>query len=225
MLAEEKGYLLLSDSSVIGLATGKKMEEIDEFLKWCFDLGLFKKDSKRFWSERILQHRDFREERSRSGKRGAEAKHHSSAISSAKVEPLAVKESKGKDSKEKTYTVRSETESLYSSIEEMCSQYSLDFSVNKKSLDILVERYLGKIHMKVEVQHCISWLVGKNLRSITTTRIGNWFKKSQEIQKRDQLKQLEWKEAQVNPSMMSKLKSEKREEEIDTSASHFLDSQ
>ena len=151
MLAEEKGYLLLSDSSVIGLATGKKMEEIDEFLKWCFDLGLFKKDSKRFWSERILQHRDFREERSRSGKRGAEAKHHSSAISSAKVEPLAVKESKGKDSKEKTYTVRSETESLYSSIEEMCSQYSLDFSVNKKSLDILVERYLGKIHMKVEV--------------------------------------------------------------------------
>lgn len=111
----------------------------------------------------------------------------------------------------KTYVARPETKTLYDSIERLCQQYNLEFNVNLKSLDVLVERYVGKIKMGVEVQHCISWLVGKNLRAVTTTRIGNWFKKSKEIQKRDQLKQLEWKEAKNNPVVKQRLKAEEYE--------------
>jgi len=102
-----------------------------------------------------------------------------------------LKNVKKEKNEKNTYVVRSETQTLYDSIEEMCVQYDLEFKVNIKALDVLVERYVGKIKMKVEMQHCISWLVGREFRVVTTQRIGNWFKKALEIQKRDQLKQLE----------------------------------
>lgn len=107
-----------------------------------------------------------------------------------------------------TYAVRPETEQLLKRIDELCTQYGLQNSVNSKSLDIIVERYLGKVRMNVELQHCISWLVEKNLRAITTQRIGNWFRKAQEIQKRNENKQLEWKEAKVNPAQAAKLRTQ-----------------
>lgn len=120
-----------------------------------------------------------------------------------------------------TYVARSETKALYDSIENLCSRYGLQSKLNIKGLDILVGRYIGKIRMGVEAQHCISWLLSNNLRVVTTQRIGNWFKKAQEIQKRDALKQLEWKEAKNNPSFAQKLK----EQEIETSVTHFTQSQ
>ena len=87
--------------------------------------------------------------------------------------------------RKETYVCRSETESLFNSIDEMCVKYKIDNCINKKSLDIIVERYLGKIRMKVEMQHCMSWIIEKGHKMITAQRIGNWFKKAQEIQKRD----------------------------------------
>lgn len=123
------------------------------------------------------------------------------------TEQMKVKEEKQKI-KTNTYAVRPETEQLLKRIDELCTQYGLQNSVNGKSLDILVERYLGKVRMNVEVQHCISWLVEKNLRAITTQRIGNWFRKAQEIQKRNENKQLEWKEAQANPAQAARLRTQ-----------------
>lgn len=131
------------------------------------------------------------------------------------------KKEKNVKNEKNTYACRPETKTLYDSIEEMCSQYQLDFNVSLKSLDVYVDRYVGKIRMKVEAQHCIAWLVGKNLRAVTTQRIGNWFKKASEIQKRDQLKQLEWKEAKNNPAFAAKLK----DQEVVDSVNHFLQSQ
>lgn len=131
------------------------------------------------------------------------------------------KKDKKVENEKNTYVARPETQTLYDSIEGLCKQYNLEFNVNLKSLDVLVERYVGKIKMGVEAQHCISWLVGKNLRAVTTTRIGNWFKKAKEIQKRDQLKQLEWKEAKNNPAFAAKLK----DQEVADSVNHFLQAQ
>lgn len=100
-------------------------------------------------------------------------------------------EGKKETKKEVTYVTRPETEALYETIEETCQKYGLQNNVNKKALDVLVERYVGRIHMKVELQHCVSWLIDKNLKMLNCQRIGNWFKKSQEIQKREQNKLLE----------------------------------
>ncbi len=109
-----------------------------------------------------------------------------------------------------TYATRSETKSLYNSIEEICSNHPIENKVKLKSLDVLVARYLGKIKMKVELQHCISWLLDKDLKTITTQRLGNWFKKALEIQSRDTRMQLE--------------KKDKRQSE-DQSVEHFESSQ
>jgi len=97
-----------------------------------------------------------------------------------------------KDKKEKnTYVCRPETEALFNSIDEICKKYELQNNVKLKSLDVVVERYVGKVHMKVELQHCISWMIDKGHRVVSTQRIGNWLKKAQEIQKREYNKMLE----------------------------------
>lgn len=92
------------------------------------------------------------------------------------------------------YATRPETDALYDTIESLCSQYNVANGVNKKSLDVLVGRYVGKVQMKVETQHCLAWLIDKGLRTVSTQRLGNWFRKALEIQKREKLRQLERRE-------------------------------
>lgn len=110
----------------------------------------------------------------------------------------------------KEYIVSESTQNLFDLINELCVKYNFDNNVEIKSLDMLVERYTSKIHMKVELQHCFVWLCEKKLKAISASRIGNWFKKAHEIQKKNQLKQLEWKEAQINPLMKEKKKEMSR---------------
>lgn len=99
------------------------------------------------------------------------------------------KNDKNDKNENNSYAVQPETKSLYNSIEEMCGRYGIQNKVNPKSLDPIVGRYLGKIKMKVEMQHCIAWLIDREMKMISTQRLGNWFKKAQEIQKREELKQ------------------------------------
>jgi len=110
---------------------------------------------------------------------------------------------------ESTYACRPETESLFGFISELCVKYGIDNKVNKKALDVLVERYLSKVRLRVETQHCVSWLISKNLRGITDQRLGNWFKKAQEIGKREELRHLEWKQAQKDPHLAQRLKGQR----------------
>lgn len=116
-------------------------------------------------------------------------------------------EDKNSKNEKNTYVGRVETETVYETIKELCDKYGLENAVNKKALDVYTSRYVGKIHMKVEAQHCIAWLVDHKMRTVSTQRIGNWFKKAQEIQKREQLKQLERKEKMnEDPSLRAKRK-------------------
>ncbi len=123
--------------------------------------------------------------------------------------------------------VRVETEVLYETIAALCKKHGVTNAVSPKALDILVDRYVGKVRMKVEIQHCFSWLVDKGFTDINTSRIGNWFKKSQEIQKREQLRQLERKEADMNPAMAERRKKFRKESTPATkqSISDFLAAQ
>lgn len=105
-----------------------------------------------------------------------------------------VKNVKNDKNEKKIVSVREETETLFDSIDDLCSRHGIENRVNKKALDVLVERYVGKIRMKVEAQHCISWLLDKNMKTISTPRLGNWMKKALEFQKREQNRLLEPKE-------------------------------
>lgn len=99
------------------------------------------------------------------------------------------KNDKNYKNEKNTYTGSLESKALYDSIDDMCNKYELVNKVTLKGLQPIVDRYVGKIKMKVELQHCISWLLDKKLRSVSTQRIGNWFKKALEIQKREELRQ------------------------------------
>ena len=61
-----------------------------------------------------------------------------------------------------------ETTALYETIDAACTKNGLTNAVYLKALDALVERYVGKIHMKVEFQHCLAWLLDKGLRTLNT---------------------------------------------------------
>ncbi len=120
------------------------------------------------------------------------------------------------DKEVKKYVVRPETEQLLKTINDLCQQYVVRSEISPRGLDMLVEKYIGKVQMKVEVQHALVWLVsnnektGKN-RACSTSFIGNWFKKKIEINKRDELKTLEWKQSLKDPQVAASLK--KRGEE------------
>lgn len=102
-----------------------------------------------------------------------------------------IQEGKNVKNEKNTYVCKPETEALLNTIDELCQKYGVKNNVNKKSLDVLVDRYIGKVRLKVEVQHCISWLIEKNLKTVSAQRIGNWFKTAQKIQKREELRLLD----------------------------------
>lgn len=115
-------------------------------------------------------------------------------------------EKETKEYKEVRTSVRLETKSLYDTIQKACDEYRLQNKVNIKSLDVYVERYIGKIRLGVEFKNCLAWIIDKDLKMINSQRIGNWFKKALEIQKRETSKQSEWQNSQKNPIEKARLK-------------------
>jgi len=192
----EASHGQLNRVAIGGLTVGYGVpkDRLEKIIDYCITAGLFVEAEKsKFYAPRIKQHHAKIEALMIAGRKGAEIRWGSQKNRVAIATPMQRRgeESRGKDI---TYAARSETQTLYEAIGELCTKYGLENSVCLKSLDVLVERYVGKIHMKVELQHCVSWLLDKGLKNISTQRIGNWFKKAQEIQKREQLKSLEFKE-------------------------------
>jgi len=92
---------------------------------------------------------------------------------------------------EKKYEVRPETETLYAWIQQRTIEVGIENKVHKKSLDLLVERYVGQIHMKVELDHYLVWMLENGKKVLNTSAIGNCFKRQKTYQKKQQLKILE----------------------------------
>lgn len=121
-----------------------------------------------------------------------------------------------------------EAKALFGTIGEMCNEYGVENSVSLNGLDVLVNRYVSKVRMKVEVQHALSWLLDFNEklklesprakpRTFSTGFIGNWFKRNLAQQKREQLRDMESK-PQTRAQNVSPAES-------DASLQHFLSSQ
>jgi hypothetical protein len=103
--------------------------------------------------------------------------------------------------------MRPETESLYDWIDKKCSELGLENSVNKKALNIFVEKYIGKIQLRVELEHYMAWMIGDGKRVLSTARVGNCFKRQHGYNKAQELKNLEWKQAPKDPYIAQKAKA------------------
>jgi hypothetical protein len=51
--------------------------------------------------------------------------------------------------------------------------------------------------LSVEIRKCLAWYSDNGYASISASRIASWFEKAKEIQKREQLRQMERKEAEI----------------------------
>lgn len=129
--------------------------------------------------------------------------------------------------REKVNDVCPTTNSLITYIDELCQQYGIENGVNARSLDVHVLTYENKIHLRTEVRKCVGWLIDKHLKKITAPRLANWFATAQKISKREELRSLEWKQAQKDPYLAASLKQTKvpRLTGIAQSVEHFSDSQ
>lgn len=131
-------------------------------------------------------------------------------------------EKNDKNEKKSSKAIRIETEVIYEEIDRLCQSHDLLNKVDLTALDIIVESYIGKVRMKPLIPHCIAWLVGEKVPAVTANHIGGWFKQEKTIQKREQLRQLEWKEEQINPAMAERRKARKEKELLSSYTSDAL---
>lgn len=82
---------------------------------------------------------------------------------------------------------------LFDEIQRLCDEVKIRNTVKPRGLILLIDRYEGKIKMKVQVRSCLVWMVDNDKRALSTMRLNNWFSNSLEYQKRDELKLLHQK--------------------------------
>lgn len=132
---------------------------------------------------------------------------------------------------EKNTYVDPVTKSSFDFIDELCKQSSINNKVKIKALDMQIQRYQKSFHLRTEIRNCITWMIDHGLRDITTMRLANWFKKAHEINKRNELKNLEWKQAQNDPHHLDRMKKNGEKKPVDDgfsfdqSVQHFSESQ
>lgn len=99
MAQEESGTLEPDCIAQLSLSYSLAIEELKAVLEYCISIGLFVSDEKGIYSHRMLEHKNFRKERSSAGKRGAKNRwKNGSAIKEPLAQPM---QRKGKERKEK----------------------------------------------------------------------------------------------------------------------------
>jgi hypothetical protein len=100
------------------------------------------------------------------------------------------------------------TESLWAFIDSECNASGIANKVNKRALDIHVRRH-QTLQLRNEVRKCLTWLIERGKKDISAIRLGNWFAKAAEINKRDELRHLEWQQAHKDPIIAQKAREAK----------------
>jgi len=127
-----------------------------------------------------------------------------------------------------TNAVRPETEDTYKLIGELCVKYGLTNDVNINALDVSVCRHVTTIRFRAEIPRMFTWLIEKGRDRVTASGVAGWFEQAKKIQKREQLRQLERKEAEINPAAAERRKKLKDKPEgfsQDQSVSDFVSAQ
>lgn len=97
MAQEESGILENNCMAQLSLSYGLAINQLKAIINYCIEIGLFVQDKKGFFSKRMIEHKQFRKERSLSGKRGAKSRwEDSSAMAQPMAQPM---QRKGKERK------------------------------------------------------------------------------------------------------------------------------
>lgn len=112
-------------------------------------------------------------------------------------------EPRGETSPRPTY--RQETISFYEWLSTRCIELKITNKTKIKAIDIYVNRYLGKLHFRPEMDGYFGWMVDNNKRVLHSTAVGNCFKRQSAYQKKQSIKVLEHKQAMNNPYLKKTL--------------------
>ncbi len=84
-----------------------------------------------------------------------------------------------------------ETSLLLKRIIKNCEKFKISNEVSAIVLDKLVGEYGGRIVLSSEIEKCFNWTIENGLKSITASRLGNWFRREWDDQKKRQRKNQE----------------------------------
>jgi len=156
------------------LSYGIAIDKLIEFVDYCVSISLFTRDENGFiYTNRMLENKAFRHERSESGKRGAASKwgtkkenNDDSAIGSAIKEPIASKESKVK----KVNTLQPITKPTIDEIRSYC---------NEKGFDIDPAYFWNYYETR-------GWMLGKNKIKSWKACVRTWVLRNKAEPKKEQ---------------------------------------
>lgn len=99
-----------------------------------------------------------------------------------------------------TINLRQETKDLYTWIDNRCDEFDIKNLVKKKTLDVYVNKYIGKIKLRVELDSYLIWMFDTNRKVLRSAAVGNCFKRELAHQKKQALKQQQkWHDEKTTP--------------------------
>lgn len=138
MAESNDGYLSLDGMAGLSLSYGSAIEQLKAIVSRCMELGLFHEVEGRFSSKRMIEYKNFRKERSESGRRGANNRW---GDSSAIAQPLAksktanAKDSIGKDSIEQYRIEKNNSNKTALRPQKVFSEESQEYRLSKLLLE------------------------------------------------------------------------------------------
>lgn len=166
-MAQEDDGMLDSDCiAELSLSYNLAIDKLKAVLNFCIEIGLFIKDEKGIYSKRMIEHKNFRKERSLAGRRGAKTRWgNGSAIAQPLTKPLAQPmQRKGKERKEK--------EIKYNSIKSL---------TNEVLFELAEKHSVSKSDVFAIKQKMENWLQAKGKRYKNyKAGLSNWILKSVE---------------------------------------------
>ncbi len=122
------------------------------------------------------------------------------------------KEVKNNKKERKLIIYRPETKTLYEWIDRRCNEIGIENKTKEKALDVYVNRYLGKVQFRPELDHYLAWMLDNDKRVLRSSAVGNCLKRKFDRNKAEEIKTLEWRQAQNDPFVRAKIQKMPKED-------------
>lgn len=113
-------------------------------------------------------------------------------------------EKNGKNEKKINY--RPETFTFFEWLDGRCKDLYIENKTQVKTLNIFVERYLGKIQFRPQMDLYLAWMVDNNKRVLHSMAVGNCFKRQFDYNKKQELKKFDVQQSKKDPYLADQLK-------------------
>ena len=181
MAQEENGCLDNDCIAQLSLSYGLAIEQLKAVINYCVEIGLFILYDGGLYSKRMIEHKNFRRERSLSGKRGAKTRwENSSAIAQPMAQPMQRKGKERKEKKNKGNNIIPKHK--YSTFEELKN-------IEEKDIQELVDRYGGNpAFVRSCIENMENWLAKNGKPGKYGKPYKNYLAALRDFVKRDALK-------------------------------------